>query len=40
VEEFFAQDLSYLQTFYRHINEMGEEENSQEQPEAQALNVR
>lgn len=30
VEEFFAQDLSYLQTFYRRINELEEiEENTE-----------
>jgi hypothetical protein len=30
VEDFFAQDLSYLQTFYRHINELEETETNLE----------
>ena len=31
VEEFFAQDLNYLQNFYRCINELeGEKDNSEE----------
>lgn len=28
VEDFFAQDLNYLQTFYRHINELEEQESA------------
>lgn len=28
VEDFFAQDLNYLQTFYRHINELEEEQEN------------
>lgn len=28
VEDFFAQDLNYLQTFYRHINELEEEQKN------------
>jgi hypothetical protein len=32
VEEFFAQDLSYLQTFYRQINELEEVEENRENP--------
>ncbi|MBD1847203.1 hypothetical protein H6F89_28130 [Cyanobacteria bacterium FACHB-63] len=29
VEEFFSQDLNYLQTFYRRINELEEPESSE-----------
>lgn len=34
VEDFFAQDLSYLQNFYRQINEL---ENDQENAEGNAI---
>lgn len=39
VENFFAQDLNYLQTFYRQINEVEEEQENAAEPEPTGVGV-